>query len=85
MKKPVRPSPSWPSGWSVSDTGREVIFTLEPDISFHDGSELTADVVVENFQRWATADQLLGSQFDDVGRLPFSIILAGLAPRRPAC
>ena len=76
--------PQLAAEWSVSDTGREVIFTLEPDISFHDGTELTADVVVENFQRWGTADQLLGSQFDDVGRLPFSIIFGGFSSQE-AC
>ncbi|OAV62508.1 ABC transporter substrate-binding protein [Enteractinococcus helveticum] len=71
--------PQLAAEWTVSDTGREVVFVLEPGISFHDDTELTADVVVENFQRWGTADQLLGSQLDDVGRLPFSIVFGGFS------
>ena len=69
--------PQLAADWTVSDNGREVVFELEPDLTFHDGTPLTADVVVENFQRWGTADKLLGAQLDDVGRLPFSIVFGG--------
>ena len=69
--------PQLAADWTVSDNGREVVFELEPDLTFHDGTELTADVVVDNFQRWGTADTLLGSQLDDLGRLPFSNVFGG--------
>ena len=69
--------PQLAADWTVSDNGREVVFELEPDVTFHDGTELTADVVVDNFQRWGTADTLLASQLDDLGRLPFSNVFGG--------
>lgn len=46
--------------WSVSDDQREVTFQLRSGVQFHDGTELTSDVVVDNFKRWATTDERLG-------------------------
>ncbi len=38
--------------WEVSDDGLDYIFYLRPDVKFHDGSTLTADLVLANFNRW---------------------------------
>src|SRR5699024_7589250 len=46
--------------------------------SFHDGTELTADVVVKNFERWGSVNKLLGDQrLRQVGRLPYSVVFGG--------
>ncbi|WP_162319986.1 ABC transporter substrate-binding protein [Nesterenkonia haasae] len=46
--------------WDSSDDELTYTFTLRRDVLFHDGSQLTADVVVENFQRWGRLDYLYG-------------------------
>jgi peptide/nickel transport system substrate-binding protein len=46
--------------WEVSDDELTYTFTLRRDVVFHDGSELTAETVVENFQRWGRLDFLYG-------------------------
>jgi len=38
--------------FEVSDDGLDYIFNLRPDVTFHDGSALNADVVIANFNRW---------------------------------
>lgn len=38
--------------FTVSEDGLDYIFNLRPGVTFHDGSPLTADVVVSNFNRW---------------------------------
>lgn len=38
--------------YTVSEDGLDYIFNLRPDVKFHDGTALTADVVVSNFNRW---------------------------------
>src|SRR5699024_6770788 len=51
---------------------------LKDGVTFHDGTELTADVVVANFDRWGAVDELLGSeQLRQVGRLPYSVVFGG--------
>ena len=37
---------------TVSEDGLDYIFGLRPSVSFHDGTELGADAVVSNFNRW---------------------------------
>lgn len=46
--------------WEISDDELTYTFTLRSDVVFHDGSELTADVVVANVQRWGRLDYLYG-------------------------
>lgn len=48
------PRPLLATGWDVSSDGLTYTFKIREDVVFHDGTELTADVVVENFERWAT-------------------------------
>lgn len=38
--------------YTVSEDGLDYIFNLRPDVKFHDGTALTADIVVSNFNRW---------------------------------
>ncbi|GHD08319.1 ABC transporter substrate-binding protein [Zhihengliuella salsuginis] len=49
------PRPALASSWEASDDGLAYTFTLRPGVTFHDGTELTADVVVQNFERWAAS------------------------------
>lgn len=64
--------------WTIASDGLEVVLELEADVTFHDGTELTGDVVVENFQRWGTVDKLLGSKrLRQAGRLPYSVVFGG--------
>lgn len=70
--------PALAADWTISRDGTEVVFELEEAVVFHDGTELTADVVVENFARWGTANELLGTQrLRQAGRLPFSVVFGG--------
>ncbi|NWN88597.1 MAG: hypothetical protein HLX51_08680 [Micrococcaceae bacterium] len=66
--------------WSFSNDGLELVLELDEDVTFHDGTELTAEVVVSNFERWGSVDELLGDeQLRQVGRLPYSVVFGGYA------
>lgn len=71
--------PQLAADWTISDDGLQLVLDLEEDVTFHDGTPLTADVVVENFQRWGSADKLLGARVAQVGRLPYSVVFGGYA------
>lgn len=45
--------------WSVSDDGLTYRFTLRPDAVFSDGTPVTTDVVMANFNRWYYPDNAL--------------------------
>ncbi len=38
--------------YTVSEDGLDYIFNLRPGVTFHDGTALTADVMIANFNRW---------------------------------
>jgi hypothetical protein len=38
--------------WSVSSNGLTWTFNLRPDVKFHDGTDLDADAVMYNLERW---------------------------------
>ncbi|WP_062212306.1 ABC transporter substrate-binding protein [Streptomyces sp. NBRC 109706] len=38
--------------WSSNDAGTEWTFSLREGVKFHDGGDLTGDVVCQNFERW---------------------------------
>ncbi len=70
--------PALAADWTISEDGTEVVFELQEEVTFHDGTDLTADVVVDNFARWGTANELLGSaRLKQAGRLPFSVVFGG--------
>lgn len=50
------PAPSLAVSWSVSDDGMHYTFKLRPGVVFHDSTPLTADVVLDNFNRWFDPD-----------------------------
>jgi oligopeptide transport system substrate-binding protein len=43
--------PALAESWDLEDDGRRVVFTLRPDLTFSDGSALTADDVVRSWRR----------------------------------
>lgn len=45
--------------WTISEDKLDYIFTLRTDAAFHDGTPLTADVVIDNFNRWFDGDHPL--------------------------
>jgi peptide/nickel transport system substrate-binding protein len=45
-------APALTQAWSVSDDGLSYTFNLRPAASFHDGTPLTAEAVMANFNRW---------------------------------
>jgi peptide/nickel transport system substrate-binding protein len=53
------PVPSLAASWSVSDDGLHYTFKLRPGVVFHDGTPFTADVVLDNFNRWFDPDNPL--------------------------
>ncbi|MGO1182543.1 MAG: ABC transporter substrate-binding protein [Micrococcaceae bacterium] len=55
------PIPGLATGWEASTDQREVTFQLRPDVVFHDGTDLTAEAVVANVQRWATTPERVGT------------------------
>jgi ABC-type oligopeptide transport system substrate-binding subunit len=46
------PQPSIAESWRVSDDQLDYIFTLRADAAFSDGTPITPDVIVDNFNRW---------------------------------
>ncbi|TFB24429.1 ABC transporter substrate-binding protein [Filobacillus milosensis] len=48
--------PSLAKDWKVSDDGLTYTFELEEGVTFHDGTDFTADDVVYNFERWMNGD-----------------------------
>lgn len=53
--------------WEVSTDGLKYVFSLRPDIKFHDGTAFNAEAVVFNFTRWNDPDSEFkfdGDSFD---------------------
>ncbi len=40
------------SSWTVSEDGLDYVFEIRPNAKFSDGSPITVDAIVENFNRW---------------------------------
>jgi peptide/nickel transport system substrate-binding protein len=38
--------------WTISEDQLDYVFVLRPDATFHDGTPVTADAVMANFNRW---------------------------------
>lgn len=74
------PIPQLASQWRVSDDGRRYTFSLTPDVVFHDGTPLTAELVAANFERWSRLPELLGQdRMDRLPRLAFASVFGGFA------
>jgi ABC-type transport system substrate-binding protein len=44
--------PALAASWVISDDTLDYIFTLRPDAAFSDGTPITSDTIVTNFNRW---------------------------------
>ncbi len=55
-------APLLAADWSVSSDELTYTFELQEGVTFQDGSELTADVVVANFERWGRLDEIYGEE-----------------------
>lgn len=55
-------APLLAADWSVSSDELTYTFELQEGVTFQDGSELTADVVVANFERWGRLDEIYGDE-----------------------
>lgn len=75
--------------WSTSDDGLQWTFRLKPDVTFTDGSPLTAEVVAYNFDHWvnggnSTAFAWLGGYYESataLDELTVQVTLARPYPR----
>lgn len=56
--------PALATSWTVSDDRLDYIFRLRADATFHDGSLVTADAVIANFNRWFDPDDPLHGSGD---------------------
>lgn len=74
------PIPQLALSWNTSEDNLTHTFTLDPAVEFHDGTPLTADLVVDNFTRWAATDQRMGEAFIRTSpRLAFPTVFGGYA------
>lgn len=45
-------TPVLAQAYTISEDGLDYIFEIRPGVAFHDGSQLNADAVIANFNRW---------------------------------
>lgn len=71
--------PALATEWAPSEDGLTWTFQLRDDVTFHDGSDFTAEDVVFNFERWATSAEyiyygyMFGASEDDLGGIIESV------------
>ncbi|MBE1513350.1 ABC transporter substrate-binding protein [Nesterenkonia halotolerans] len=70
-------APLLATDWEASRNGLRYTFTLREGVTFHDGSALTADVVVANFRRWGQMNQLLPEDGPARTTLAFESLFGG--------
>lgn len=73
-------TPQLAEDWDVSDDGLRYTFLLRSGVNFHDGSDLTADVVVANIRRWGRLNEIYG--IDSLSRsapLAFPSVFGGFS------
>lgn len=58
------PQPGLAESWVISDDQLDYIFTLRPGALFSDGSAITPDVIVDNFNRWFDPNSPLRKEGD---------------------
>lgn len=63
------PIPHLATDWDVSDDATEWTFELRDDVTFHDGSPLTADDVVFSFDRILNESQAVSGQLSKVSMI----------------
>lgn len=71
-------APLLAAGWEISDDQLTYTFELQEGVTFQDGSELTADVIVANFERWGRLDEIYGDEvLDTTVPLAFASVFGG--------
>ncbi|GAA1142645.1 ABC transporter substrate-binding protein [Nesterenkonia lutea] len=70
-------APLLATDWEVSRNGLRCTFSLRPEVTFHDGTELTADVVLANFRRWGRMNELLPADGPERTTLAFESLFGG--------
>ena len=74
------PTPLLATRWTITPDGLQYTFTLRPDVLFHDGTELTAETVVANVERWSRLPEELGAgRLAHMPRLSFDSVFGGYA------
>jgi peptide/nickel transport system substrate-binding protein len=66
-----RPRPWLAKSWRVSDDRRSMVIELRPEARFHDGSPVTASIVVASLR--AALPAFLGPVFEDIDNIAASI------------
>ena len=65
-----RPNPSLARSWNSASDGRSLKVRLQPRVTFHDGSPVTASTVAELLQR--ALPDFMGKAFEDIERISAS-------------
>jgi len=66
--------PALAESWSISDDGKTYTFTLREGVTFHDGTELTAEAVKFNFDRMLNEDH----PYHGTGPFPLSFFFSAI-------
>lgn len=75
--------PALATEWNTSEDGKTWTFQLRDDVTFHDGTDFTAEDVVFNFERWKTSAEFIyygymfGATEDDMGGIIESVEASG--------
>ncbi|MCP3426231.1 ABC transporter substrate-binding protein [Rothia sp. AR01] len=67
--------PHLAESWSISPDGLAYTFTLRQDVRFQDGTDLTADAVARNFERW-----LRNTRAENVSQTTYQSIFRSSTP-----
>ena len=71
-------APLLAADWEISDDQLTYTFELQEGVTFQDGSELTAEVVVANIQRWSRLDEIYGDEvLESTVPLAFASVFGG--------
>lgn len=71
----TRAAPALAQAWETSADGLTWTFTLRPEVTFSDGTPLTAELVAQNFERWQTRTPPGAYRF-------FQLMFGGFADQR---
>ncbi len=66
--------PALATDWTISEDGTTYTFTLREDVTFHDGSALTAEVVKFNFDRMLNEDH----PYHETGPFPLAFFFSAV-------
>ncbi len=70
-------TPGLAESWTISPDLTELTFKLRPNVVFHDGTKLTAEVVRKNFERYAALGKRAGNTLADTYQLITAVETSG--------